>query len=69
MYSCVSAWMDNVGGDNSVILVNWRNLAYFAQISDGDDFVYDLTARNSIDVGEFTGMCLAELSNRWDLVY
>ena len=64
MKSCVSAWMDNFGGDYSVILVDWRNLAYFAQISDWDDFVYDLTARNSIDVGEFTGMCLGELSNR-----
>ena len=57
--------MDNLGGEFSVILVDWHNLAYFAQISDWDDFVYDLTARNSIDVGEFTGLCLAQLSNRY----
>ena len=55
--------MDNFGRDYSVILVDWRNLAYFAQISDWDDFVYDLT------VGEFTGICLGELSNRGDLFY
>ena len=57
--------MDTYDGSYSVILLDWRNLAYFAQISDWDDFVYDLTARNSIDVGEFTGLCLAELSNRF----
>jgi len=63
----VSAWMDNLGGEFSVILVDWHNLAYFAQISDWDDFVYDLTARNSIDVGEFTGLCLAQLSNSYGM--
>ena len=34
------------------------------QIDDWDNFVYDLAARNSIDVGEFLGVCLAELSNQ-----
>ena len=34
------------------------------QIDDWDNFVYDLAARNSIDVGEFLGLCLAELSNQ-----
>jgi len=63
----VSAWMDNLGGEYSVILVDWHNLAYFAQISDWDDFVYDLTARNSIDVGEFTGLCLAQLSSSYGM--
>ena len=56
--------MDHLGGAYSVVLVDWHNLAYFAQISDWDDFVYDLTARNSVDVGEFTGLCLARLANR-----
>lgn len=59
----VNAWMDHLGGDYSVVLADWHNLAYWAQIDGWDDFVYDLTARNSIDVGEFTGLCLAQLSN------
>ena len=29
------------------------------QISSWDDYIYDLAARNSIDVGEFVGRCLA----------
>ena len=56
--------MDNFSGEYSVVLLDWQNLAWFAQISSWDDFIYDLAARNSIDVGEFTGLCLAGLSNR-----
>ena len=29
--------------------------------------MYDLAARNSIDVGEFLGMCLAGLSNQFGI--
>ena len=52
----VSAWMEYSSVDYSVILLEWKNLAAFP---------YDLAARNAIDVGEFTGRCLAELSNRY----
>jgi len=55
----VNAWMDRYGGDYDVILVDWHNLAWFLQISSWDDYIYDLAARNSIDVGEFVGRCLA----------
>merc|ERR1711892_942948 len=36
----ISAWMDHFGGAYSVVLVDWHNLAYFAQISDWDDWGY-----------------------------
>merc|ERR1719204_670162 len=55
----VNAWMDKYGGDHDVILVDWHNLAWFLQITSWDDYFYDLAARNSIDVGEFVGRCLA----------
>jgi len=55
----VAAWMDKYGGDHDVILVDWHNLAWFLQITSWDDYFYDLAARNSIDVGEFVGRCLA----------
>jgi len=58
----VQAWEDYHGGRVGVVLLDWANLAWFAQISDWDDFVYDLAARNSIDVGEFTGLCMAALA-------
>ena len=60
-----------------VILVDWAALASFtgvrfvsdcktltllSQFGDWDNYVYDWSARNSIDVGEFVGSCLAELS-------
>ena len=32
------------------------------QVDGWDDYVYDLAARNSIDVGEFLGRCLAGLA-------
>ena len=57
-----TAWEDYHGGRVGVVLLDWANLAWFAQISDWDDFVYDLAARNSIDVGEFTGLCMAALA-------
>merc|ERR1739838_7232 len=63
----VSAWMENFGEEYSVVLLGWQNLAWFAQISSWDDFIYDLAARNSIDVGEFTGLCLAGLSNSYGM--
>ena len=37
---------------------------YLLQFDDWDNYVYDLAARNCIDVGEFVGMCLSGLSNR-----
>ena len=64
----ISAWMDHLGKNYAVILLDWHNLAYFAQISDWDDFVYDLTARNSIDVGEFAGLCLGKLFSEQNMV-
>ena len=38
------------------------------QISSWDDYFYDLAARNSIDVGEFVGRCLAGVIQQWDKV-
>jgi len=64
----VSAWMDHLEKNYAVILLDWHNLAYFAQISDWDDFVYDLTARNSIDVGEFAGLCLGKLFSEQNML-
>jgi len=63
----VGAWMEHSSRDYAVVLLDWSNLAWFAQISSWDDFFYDLAARNSIDVGEFTGLCLAELGNSYGL--
>jgi len=37
------------------------------QFDGWDNYVYDFAARNSIDVGEFLGMCLAGLSNRFQI--
>ena len=34
-------------------------LILLLQITSWDDYFYDLAARNSIDVGEFVGRCLA----------
>ena len=62
-----SAWMSHFNKDVSVILVDWHNLAsafYFAFYFDFDNYVYDYAARNAIDVGEFLGLCLAELKKR-----
>jgi len=61
----VDAWMRSTGQSVNVILVDWSGLAAFTGIDDWDNFVYDLAARNSIDVGEFLGVCLAELSNQF----
>jgi len=60
--SAVEAWMEKYGKTVSVILVDWANLASFTGWGDWDNYVYDWSARNSIDVGEFVGRCLAELS-------
>ena len=40
-------------------LLSKNNLSIAFQISSWDDYFYDLAARNSIDVGEFVGRCLA----------
>ena len=60
--------MSHFNKDVSVILVDWHNLAsafYFAFYFDFDNYVYDYAARNAIDVGEFLGLCLAELKKRY----
>lgn len=61
-YQFVKAWQDyhkdNSGFDVGVILVNW---SFWAR---GPLTRYDVPARNSIDVGHFTGRCLAALV-RW----
>jgi len=61
----VDAWMSSSEKSVNVILVDWSGLAAFTGVDDWDNFVYDLAARNSIDVGEFLGMCLAGLSNQF----
>jgi len=63
----VDAWMSSSDKSVNVILVDWSGLAAFTGIDDWDNFVYDLAARNSIDVGEFLGMCLAGLSNQFGI--
>ena len=40
-----------------------KNISMF-QFDDWDNYAYDYAARNSIDVGTFLGLCLAELSDK-----
>jgi len=61
----VNAWMSTTEKSVNVILVDWSGLAKFNGIDDWDNYVYDLAARNSIDVGQFLGVCLGELSNKY----
>merc|ERR1719188_1780611 len=63
----VEAWMNQYEKKVNVILVDWRNLASWTGFDDWDNYVYDLAARNCIDVGEFVGMCLSGLSNRFSI--
>merc|ERR1712025_712610 len=65
--SFVEAWMNKYDKQVNVILVDWRNLASWTGFDDWDNYVYDLAARNCIDVGEFVGMCLSGLSNRFSI--
>ena len=67
--------------DVSVILVDWHNLASFTGVmqtfiniflwvliekfDDWNNYAYDYSARNAIDVGEFLGLCLGELRKRY----
>merc|ERR550517_1055742 len=60
--SAVEAWMERYSKAVGVALVDWANLASFTGFGDWDNYVYNWSARNSIDVGEFVGSCLAELS-------
>ena len=51
----------------AVVMLDWQGLAQPLQgpsWNKMDDYVYNAAARNAIDVGTFTGLCLAELSNR-----
>jgi len=57
----VKAWQDYHSGGTGVILLDWSPLAAAGQFAGTGDYVYDLAARNSMDVGEFTGRCLASL--------
>ena len=61
----VKAWMELADQPYAVILLDWKHLAAVNQgWHQWDDYVYNAAARNAIDVGTFTGLCLAELSNR-----
>jgi len=60
----VKAWMGLADQPYAVILLDWQHLAAVNQgWHQWDDYVYNAAARNAIDVGTFTGLCLAELSN------
>lgn len=48
----------------NVILVNWPDLAFFGQADGWDNNSYDDAARNSIDVGEYLGHCLAAMADQ-----
>jgi len=63
----VNAWMEASNQGYNVILVDWSNLAFALQVDGWDDYLYDLAAKNSIDVGEFLGKCLAGLSNGYNV--
>jgi len=58
----VNAWMQTNNMEANVILVNWPDLAFFGQADGWDNFFYDDAARNSIDVGEYLGHCLAAMA-------
>jgi len=58
----VNAWMERFNKEVNVILLNWPDLAFFGQAADWDSVFYDSAARNSIDVGEYMGHCLAAIS-------
>jgi len=60
----VDAYMSHYEKDVSVILVDWHNLASFTGFDDWNNYAYDYSARNCIDVGEFVGLCLAELAKQ-----
>merc|ERR1712227_281878 len=60
----VDAWMSHYEKEASVILVDWHNLASFTGFDDWNNYAYDYSARNCIDVGEFVGLCLAELAKQ-----
>ena len=53
----ISAWMEAYDGKYDVILLNWTNLAILK------DWEGNWGTRNSIDVGQYLGYCLAALSN------
>ena len=57
--------MSHFKKDVSVILVDWHNLASAFQFDSWNNYAYDYAARNAIDVGEFLGLCLAELKKRY----
>jgi len=57
------AWMERYKESSSVILLDWHPLAKELGWKNLTDFAYDEAAYNGIDVGEFAGLCLAELSN------
>jgi len=63
----VDAWMSHYEQGVSVILVDWNRIAFFTGFDDWDNYAYDYAARNSIDVGTFLGLCLAELSDNYDI--
>ena len=58
------AWMETSAEDINVILFDWTDLAGIFQFEGGDDYAYNEAARNSVDLGEYLGHCLAAL---WEL--
>jgi len=63
----VDAWMTKYNREVNVILVDWHQLASPNAYQDLSNYVYDYAARNCIDVGEYLGLCLAELSNSFEV--
>ena len=58
----VQAWMEAFDNKVSVILVDWMALAHVGDIVQ-TLLHYDKVAKNSIDVGNYLGRCLAKLSD------
>ena len=56
--------MKNISIFYKNISIFHKNISMF-QFDDWDNYAYDYAARNSIDVGTFLGLCLAELSDKW----
>ena len=60
----LAAWMSHYGEAVSVVLVDWSSRARPDQFEGWDNYIYDLAARDAVDVGTYTGLCLARLRER-----
>ena len=56
--------MSHYGEAVSVVLVDWSSRARPDQFEGWDNHIYDLAARDAVDVGTYTGLCLARLRER-----